>query len=101
VPQDEAMAVQWFHRAAAQGHVTAQFNLGVAYAKGTGVPQDHAEAVQWYRRAAIQGDAEAQFGLSAMYVTGIGLGVLQVDGSRKDSTEGSICGLSQTYRTPD
>ena len=60
-------------QAAEQGDATAQFNLGVMYAKGEGVPQDDAEAVQWYRLAAEQGHAEAQGTLGAMYMNGQGV----------------------------
>ena len=48
-------------KAAEQGDVKAQFNLGVMYAWGEGVPEDKAEAVRWYRMAAEQGDAGAQY----------------------------------------
>ncbi len=36
-------------KAAEQGDVDAQYNLGVMYAYGDGVPEDDAEAVRWYR----------------------------------------------------
>ena len=60
VPQDYVEAVKWFSRAAEQGHVNAQFNLGVAYAEGRGVPQDEVEAVKWFLSAAVHGHARAQ-----------------------------------------
>jgi len=37
--------VQWYRQAAAAGHATAQFNLGVLYGQGQGVPQDHLPSV--------------------------------------------------------
>ena len=40
VPQDYAVARQWYEQAAAQNHAAAQFNLGLLYANGHGVPQD-------------------------------------------------------------
>ena len=46
-----------------QGDATAQYDLGLMYAKGQGVPQDYAEAVKWFRKAADQGDASAQYNL--------------------------------------
>ena len=52
--------VQAVVRRAEQSDVTAQFNLGMFYAKGRGVTQDDKEAVKWYRKAAEQGDADAQ-----------------------------------------
>jgi TPR repeat protein len=58
--------VKWFRKAAEQGEVFAQYNLGWMYGTGTGVPQDYAEAVKWYCMAADQGDAEAQSRLDEM-----------------------------------
>ena len=34
VPQDDAEAVEWYHRAAEQGLAEAQYNLGVSYRNG-------------------------------------------------------------------
>ena len=73
MPQDYKTAVQWFRRAAEQGHAMAQFNLGLMYDKGEGVPQDYKTAAQWYRRAAEQGNAMAQFNLGVMYRKGEGV----------------------------
>jgi len=39
------------------GDARARYNLGIAYATGTGVAQDSAEAVRWFRLAADQGPA--------------------------------------------
>ena len=58
---------------AEQGDASAQYNLGVLYAKGRGVAQDFNEAVKWYRKAAEQGDAFAQGKLGAMYHFGMGV----------------------------
>ena len=60
VPQDYAVARQWYEKAAAQNHASAQFNLGLLYANGHGVPQDYAMARQWYEKAAAQGNADAR-----------------------------------------
>ena len=72
MPQDDAEAVAWYRKAAEQGHVDAQNNLGM-YATGEGVPQDNVEAVAWLRLAAEQGDARAQVALGAMYADGRGV----------------------------
>ena len=53
-------AVKWFRRAAEQGCVYGQRNLGAMYENGQGVPQSDKEAVKWYRKAAEQGNAEAR-----------------------------------------
>ena len=59
VPQDHAEGVKWYRLAANQGHVGAQFNLGVTYG-GHGVTQDYVEAAKWYRLAANQGHVRRQ-----------------------------------------
>jgi hypothetical protein len=51
----------------------AHNDLGVHYAKGTGVAEDHAEAVKWYRLAADQGLANAQFNLGVWSEHGTGV----------------------------
>ena len=45
----------WFRRAAEQGDATAQYNAGIAYAKGLGADKDIAEARKWFGKAAEQG----------------------------------------------
>jgi TPR repeat protein len=37
VAQDYIEAVRWFRKAAEQGHMEAQYNLGLLYENGTGV----------------------------------------------------------------
>lgn len=58
---------------AEQGHVRAQFAIGVMYAHGQGVPQDHREAAIWYRKAAEQGYVMAQSNLGKLYAQGRGV----------------------------
>jgi TPR repeat protein len=43
-PQNDAMAVLWYRKAAEQGDARAQYNLGVMYAQGQRVLQDYAQA---------------------------------------------------------
>jgi hypothetical protein len=66
--------------AAEKGDPLAQFSLGLAYAKGTGVPQDFAAAQKWYVKAALQHNANAQNNLGVMYVTGNGVPLDYVQG---------------------
>ncbi|MCE9560444.1 MAG: sel1 repeat family protein [Planctomycetes bacterium] len=63
VAKDDAAALRWFRKAAAQDHTGAEVSLGAIYANGTGVPQDRAEAVRWYRKASLKGDMTAQYNL--------------------------------------
>jgi len=60
---DLQQALEWYRKAAEQGHAAAQFNLGMMYAQGRGVPRDDAEALNWIRQAAEGGDAGAQHNL--------------------------------------
>ncbi len=77
-PQDPALSLQWFLKAAQQGDADAQFNLGRIYGKATGLiygkeraaPRDDATAATWYRKAAEQNYAPAQFNLAQMYAEG-------------------------------
>ena len=59
-----AEAVTWYHKAAEQGHVAAQYKLGSCYENGYGVKKDKDRAKEWYRRAAEQGHKEAKKRLS-------------------------------------
>ena len=65
VARDEAEAVRWFRKAAAQNNRAAQSNLGWVYATGRGVQRDDAEAFKWFLLAASQGGDRAKGGISA------------------------------------
>ena len=73
VKQDIEEAARCYRRAAEQGLVLAQSNLGKLYYYGLGVQKDLSEAVKWYRRAAEQGHAEAQNALGNCYFEGEGV----------------------------
>ena len=62
--QDFAQAVQWYRKAAEQGHVLAQDDLAFCYGNGVGTKQDLAQAVEWYRKAAQQGSEGAKLRLN-------------------------------------
>ena len=66
-------AVAWYNKAAKQGHVNAQFNLGLCYDIGDGVIENDKKAVYWYNKAAKQGHAKAQNNLAGMYALGEGV----------------------------
>ena len=70
---DYTQAARLFRPLAEQGIASAQFNLGVMYAKGQGVQQDYQAALKWYRKAAEQGDARAQYNLGLLYENGRGV----------------------------
>ena len=73
VLKDAKEAVNWYRKAAEQGHAIAQWQLGFIYANSEGVLKDAKEAVNWHRKAAEQGIASAQFNLGAMYANGQGV----------------------------
>ncbi|MDR2708036.1 MAG: sel1 repeat family protein, partial [Nitrososphaerota archaeon] len=60
-------------RAAAQGNLEAQHNLGKGYFNGEGVGQDYAQAAKWFAKAAEQGNAAAQCFLGFCYSNGEGV----------------------------
>ena len=60
---DHAQAVQWYGKAAEQGHCAAQFHLALMYAQGKGVVRDEAAALMWLGRAAEAGHGGAQYHL--------------------------------------
>lgn len=59
VPQDNALAMQWYQKAAEQGLPQAQINLGIMYEQGQGIKPDYAQAYFWYVLADTQGDSQA------------------------------------------
>ncbi len=60
-------------RRAVHGNPSAQFTLGLAHIRGTGVPRDHREGVKWLRRAARQGHSGAQLNLGVAFALGKGV----------------------------
>ena len=73
IAKDEAKAVEWYEKSAAQGYAPAEANLGGMYSEGLGIARDEAKAVGWFQMAAAQGHAVAQFNLAIRYAGGIGI----------------------------
>jgi len=77
VRESDALALQWFERAARQGLAEAQFHLGNMYAYGlANLPPDadpQRLAAQWFFEAARQGHADAQYSLGILFLTGSGV----------------------------
>lgn len=71
--RDYARAVLEWMPIASQGHVLAQYNLGLLYFRGYGVPQSNSEAVKWWRKAAEQNHVKAQQWLGWAYANGRGV----------------------------
>jgi hypothetical protein len=62
VLQDDAEAVKWLLKAAAQGHRQAQLWVGVMYLTGLGVDQDEVSGYAWAHLSAEKGVEEGVFG---------------------------------------
>lgn len=66
-------SVNFFRKAAKQGHSSAQYYLGKCYYDGLGVDEDEEEAAKWWLLAAEQGHADAQYQLGECYFWGRGV----------------------------
>lgn len=73
VEPDGKESIRWITKAANQGYVPAEYELGRIYLYGRGIPVDYAQALIWERKAAEQGDARAQRDLAFMYERGFGV----------------------------
>ncbi|KAF9901530.1 hypothetical protein EC991_006041 [Linnemannia zychae] len=73
VQQDYQAALDWYIKAANQGHVEAQNFVGHMHRNGLGVSQDYDTAMKWYRKAAHQGFASAQYNVGYLYEKGLGV----------------------------
>ena len=71
VPQDLAVAAQWYQVAAEQNDSEAQVLLAYCYEVGAGVPKDPRAVVTLMTRAANSGYAEAQVNLALYYSQGL------------------------------
>ena len=71
--KDYKQAIEWYQKAANQGHAPAQYNLGVMYKNGYNVTKDDARALEWYQKSANQGYAPAQNSLGLSYSFGSGV----------------------------
>jgi len=59
VERDDVQAVDWYGKAAEQGHALAQFNLGGMYGAGRGVKRDALQSFMWLTLSAQAGDVTA------------------------------------------
>jgi TPR repeat protein len=73
VPKDPSQSVVWFRKAAEQGHLRAQAQLGMAYYLGRGTPTNLLEALRWLNIAAERGHPRAQLQLAIAHRDGVGV----------------------------
>lgn len=72
VNENYQSAMEWYMKAAEQGHTLAQYNLAYRYYhENNGLTRK--KAFDWYKKAAEQGLAKAQFQLAGMYIQGRGV----------------------------
>lgn len=60
-------------KAAEQGDVESQNDIGISYEKGEGVDQDPTQALIWFEKAAKNGNIEAQYNAALKYYSGGGV----------------------------
>lgn len=70
---DFQTAVRLWQPIAESGYAAAQYNLGVAHARGLSVPKNMNLAGLWWQAAANQGNVDAQYNLGLLYATGNGV----------------------------
>lgn len=66
------LAYNEFLAGAKEGHMFAQYNVGLMYEQGLGISKNAKEAVYWYNQSAKQGNSAAQFNLGVCYENGLG-----------------------------
>jgi len=72
-PQDLEEAINWYRKAATQGHREALYKLGTMYVNGRGVRKNNGEAVIYFRQAAELQHPEAHFNMGFMQENGRGV----------------------------
>ena len=70
---DNSKAFEYYDHAAREGHIKAQYELGMCYKEGRGTKKDISKAIEWYRKAAEQGYDRAQNNLGMCYEYGDGV----------------------------
>ena len=67
---DSPQAFTLYKKAADQGFVPSQHNLGVMYLNGNGVEQNYDKAVEYFKKAASNNYSISQYNLGVMYLNG-------------------------------
>ena len=94
--EEDARAVEWYRKAAAQGNTAGEYGLGQMYAKGEGVNKDFKQALSYNLLAAEKGYLAAVVLMMEAYRTG-GLG-LALDNAQADAWEVKVSTLSPGYK---
>ncbi len=75
--KDQARAVQWYLKSAAQGHTPAQVNVARMYRLGLGVKRDVIRSFGWLLHARSNGNERAELWMRAV-ISGVALAPNQV-----------------------
>mgnify|MGYP001107706938 CR=1 FL=1 len=70
IAQNFTKAEKWLTKAAKNGQIEAQYNLGTIYYNGQGCNQDFKQAKKWLTKAAQKGHVRAQCNLGILYYKG-------------------------------
>lgn len=73
VKKDPMQAVKYYEEAAKQGHIKAQFNLGLMLFEGFSIPKNQKQGAYWLLKAAEQGEPKAQYQIGCAYLEGKGV----------------------------
>lgn len=73
IMQNHEIARYWMEKAAENGSVGAQNDLGVMYARGVGGEKNDEKAVFWYMKSAESGDITAKANLGRNLAGGVGV----------------------------
>ena len=73
VEKNHSKAVEWFAKAAEQGHSSGQYMLGLSCYFGDGIKKDYKKAFEWFAKAAEQGNPDGQWRLGNCYYYGNGV----------------------------
>lgn len=90
---------------AQKGDREAQANLGLLYAKGSGVEQDFAKAHWWFNEAAEKGSVKALNNLAVFYFQGLGVAkniphsAKLFEYSASSGSQDAMVVLAQIYKT--
>ena len=67
---NHARALRIWRPIAQAGHALAQYNIGIAYARGAGVERNISTASAWWKRSALQGHRDSAYNLGLVYARG-------------------------------
>jgi TPR repeat protein len=70
-PKDEVKAVEWYTKAAEQGHTESQYDLGLMTLQGEGTAKNTLKGMEWLKKSAEQGNDSACGLLADIYDEGL------------------------------